>query len=333
MSRLAPLKLPIIAAPMFLASGPELVIECCRAGIVGTFPALNQRTSEEFESWLIQIKQALLNEPEQTTTQDNLPAPYGVNLVVHKSNPRAAQDLELCVKHKVPLVITSLGAAKEVVDAVHSYGGLVFHDAVNARYAKKAADAGVDGIICVSSGAGGHAGAINPFALIAEVRAVFDGMLLLGGCLSTGQDVAAAQMMGADFAYMGTRFINTHESLVDDAYRDMIIRSHAEDIIYTPKVSGVPASFMRESMVAAGLDPNDKRPKEVIDYGTDLSIDAPEDAKQASSAEKKKKGAWADIWSAGQGVASISDVVSVKELVKRLEEEYKAATDRFQNLQ
>lgn len=336
MQTLNNLKLPIIAAPMFLASGPELVIECCKAGIVGTFPALNQRTSEEFESWLVQIKQALHSEAEQKAStgkaHQDLPAPYGVNLVVHKSNPRAAQDLELCVRHEVPLVITSLGAAKEVVDAVHSYGGLVFHDAVNARYAKKAADAGVDGIICVSSGAGGHAGAINPFALLAEVRAVFNGTLLLGGCLSTGQDVAAAQMMGADLAYMGTRFINTHESLVDDAYRDMIIRSKAEDIIYTPKVSGVPASFMRESMIAAGLDPNDKRPKEVIDYGTDLSVDAPEDAKQDQSKEKKK-GAWADIWSAGQGVASISDVVTVKKLVDRLEREYRAAVDRFQSLQ
>ena len=314
------LKLPVIAAPMFLASGPQLVIECCKSGIVGTFPTLNQRTSDAFESWLIEINQALDLDNKSDT------APFGVNLVVHKSNPRVHADLELIVKHKVPLVITSLGAAKEVVDAVHSYGGLVFHDAVNARFAKKAAQAGVDGVICVSSGAGGHAGALNPFALLAEVKQVFDGTVLLGGCISTGQDIAAAQMMGADLAYMGTRFINTHESLVDQAYRDMIIDSGAEDIIYTPKVSGVPASFMRESLLNAGIDPNDKRPKEVIDYGNDLSIDAPEDAKQSDS---KKAGAWSDIWSAGQGVAAINNVLKVRELVDQLSNEYHNAISRF----
>jgi len=316
------LRIPAIAAPMFLASGPELVIETCKSGVLGTFPALNQRTTEGFEQWVIQIKASLLAYENHTGRKA---APYGVNLIAHKSNPRLQADLAVCVKHEVPLIITSLGAVSELVDQVHNYGGLVFHDVINTRFARKAAGAGVDGLICVAGGAGGHAGTWNPFALLAEIRQFFDKTILLAGCISSGQDIAAAQMMGADLAYMGTRFINTAESLVNDDYRQMIMDAQAGDIVYTPKVSGVHASFMRASMVAAGLDPDDLRPKEKIDYGADLSIDA-STAGNANdgqkSAEKKKMGAWADIWSAGQGVGAIQDVVPVADLVTRLEKEY-----------
>lgn len=316
------LRIPAVAAPMFLASGPELVIETCKAGVVGTFPALNQRTSDGFEDWLIHIRQAL-TDFEQVS--GNKAAPYGVNLIVHKSNPRLQADLDLCVKYKVPLIITSLGAAAEVVEAVHAYGGLVFHDVINTRFARKAAAAGVDGLICVTGGAGGHAGTWNPFALIQAVRAFYDKTILLAGCISTGQDIAAAQMMGADLAYMGTRFINTTESLVNDEYRQMVIDSNPEDIIYTPKVSGVHASFMKASLMAAGIDPDDLTPKEVIDYGNDLSVDAPQDGKGRESRKANKKGAWADIWSAGQGVAAIQDVQPVAHLIAQLEEQYRQA--------
>ena len=318
------LSLPAIAAPMFLASGTELVIETCKSGIAGTFPALNQRTSEGFEQWLQEITQALDKYEKDTGKQA---APYGVNLIVHKSNPRLEADLALCVKYKVPFVITSLGAAVDVVDRVHSYGGLVFHDVINARFARKAQAAGVDGLVCVTGGAGGHAGTRNPFALLAEVREFFEGTILLAGCISSGQDIAAAQMMGADFAYMGTRFINTHESLVSEEYRQMIIDSTADDIIYTPKVSGIHASFMRASMEAAGIDPSDMRPKEVIDYGNDLSVDATKE----SGKKEKAQGAWSTIWSAGQGVAAIHETQSVAQLANQLREEYGEACERQAN--
>ncbi|MEM7293588.1 MAG: nitronate monooxygenase, partial [Pseudomonadota bacterium] len=206
------LQLPAVAAPMFLISNPSLVTACCKNGIVGTFPALNQRSSEGFEEWLLEIDETLQVYEQETGKQ---PAPFGVNLIVHKSNPRVEADLELCVKHKVPLVITSLGAVSEVVDAVHSYGGIVFHDVIKRRHAQKAAEAGVDGLILVAAGAGGHAGVINPMPLISEIRQFFDKTLLLSGCISTGRDIASALQMGADLAYMGTRFINTREGNAD----------------------------------------------------------------------------------------------------------------------
>ncbi|MEQ9567312.1 MAG: nitronate monooxygenase, partial [Pseudomonadales bacterium] len=210
------LSLPVIAAPMFLISGPKLVIECCKNGIVGTFPALNQRTSEGFEEWLVQIKSELEQFEKETGKK---PAPFGVNLVVHPTNPRLEADVKLCMKHKVPLVITSLGAVSMVVDAIHNYGGLVFHDIIKKRHAEKAAEAGVDGLILVSAGAGGHGGTINPMSLITEVKKFFDKTIILSGCISTGRDIAAAMQMGADLAYMGTRFINTEESQATDEYR------------------------------------------------------------------------------------------------------------------
>ncbi|MBA4502316.1 NAD(P)H-dependent flavin oxidoreductase [Marinobacterium marinum] len=302
------LSLPLVAAPMFLISGPDLVIETCKAGVVGTFPALNQRTSEGFEQWLEQIHAAL----EQA---DN-PAPFGVNLIVHPTNTRLQADLALIVKHRVPLVITSLGAVREVVDAVHSYGGLVFHDVTNIRHARKAAEAGVDGLIAVCAGAGGHAGTLSPFALVNEIRQFFKGTVLLAGCLSSGRDIASARMLGADLAYVGTRFINTRESQASDGYKQMIREATAADIIYTPKISGIPANFLKPSLIEAGLD---------SDTGSDKEINLGEEL----TAPKDGASAWKTIWSAGQGVGSIHDQPPVAELITQLRQEFSAAADTF----
>jgi len=294
------LKLPVIAAPMFLVSGPELVIASCKAGVIGTFPALNQRTTEGYSEWLDEIKAALGPEDAQ----------YGVNIIVHNTNPRVMADLEVTVRHKVPLVITSLGAVKDVVDAVHSYGGLVFHDVTTVRHAQKAAQAGVDGLILVCAGAGGHAGTWSPFALLNEVRQFFKGTILLSGCMSTGQDVATAMMLGADFAYLGTRFINTTESRAPDEYKDMIDEAHAADIVYTPAISGIPANFMSQSLIANGLDPKSLPDKTKVDLGKELDHEVK---------------AWKSVWSAGQGVGSIDDVPTTAELVARLKREFDEA--------
>lgn len=290
----ARLKLPVIAAPMFLASGPDLVIACCNAGICGTFPALNQRTTDDFADWLKHIEDRLAPGA----------APFGVNLIVHRSNPRLKADLETVVAHKVPLVITSLGAVREVVDAVHSYGGLVFHDVINRRHAEKAAEAGVDGMIAVCAGAGGHAGTMSPFALVPEIRSVFDGTIALAGALSTGAHIAAARALGADLAYIGTRFIATRESMVSDAYKQMIVSGRAADIVYTSAISGVPASFLRPSMIAAGLDPENLPTHGKMDLGSEAK-------------------AWKTVWSAGQGVGSITDIPAAADLIARLERDYR----------
>ena len=302
------LSIPVIAAPLFLISGPKLVIECCKNGIVGTFPALNQRTSEGFEEWLIQIKSEL-DEFEKETGKK--PAPFGVNLIVHNTNPRVRADLKICIKHKVPIVITSLGAVSRLVDAVHSYGGLVFHDIVKKRHAEKATEAGVDGLILVSAGAGGHAGTINPMALISEIKSFFNKTVILSGCISNGRDVASALQMGADLAYMGTRFINTKESRAPEDYKQMIIDSSATDIVYTAAVSGVPASFLRPSLESMGITEEMWGRKAKMDFGKELD---------AAQAEAK---AWSTIWSAGQGVTNISDDLPVQELVDRITNEFK----------
>jgi nitronate monooxygenase len=294
------LRLPVVAAPMFLVSGPDLVVEACKSGIVGTFPALNQRSTEGFRSWVVDIKRQLGKDAP----------PFGVNLIVHKSNPRLEADLKVCIEEKVPLIITSLGAVAELVAQVHSYGGVVFHDVTNLRHAQKAAQAGVDGLIAVAGGAGGHAGRINPFALVGQIRQFFDRTLLLAGALSRGQDILAAQAMGADLAYMGTRFIATAESQAQPEYKQMILASEAEDIVYTPAVSGVPASFMRASLEKAGISNFNDRGE--VDFGHKLTLD--DEAK-----------AWKTIWSAGHGVSNIKDVPKVSELVARLEREYQAA--------
>ncbi|CAD5108213.1 NAD(P)H-dependent flavin oxidoreductase [Zestomonas carbonaria] len=297
------LRLPVVAAPMFLVSNPQLVLACCRNGVVGSFPALNQRESSGFKAWLEEIEAGL----------DADSAPFAVNLIVHHSNPRLQADLAICVEHRVPIVITSLGAVKEVVDAVHSYGGLVFHDVTTRRHAEKAAEAGVDGLIAVAAGAGGHAGTWSPFALIAEIRQFFDKTLLLSGCLNHGHEVLAAQVLGADLAYMGTRFIATRESAADEAYKQMIIGAKAADIIHTPAVSGVPASFMRQSLEKAGYDMQRLQDKGELNYGEKL--------KPVSDEAK----AWKTVWSAGQGVGEIDDLPSVDELIQRLDHEYRAA--------
>ncbi|MGB1970970.1 MAG: NAD(P)H-dependent flavin oxidoreductase [Flavobacteriaceae bacterium] len=300
------LKLPVVAAPMFLISGPQLVIECCKNGVVGTFPALNQRSTDGFESWVIEIKSALKQFEAETGKKA---APFGVNFIVHNTNPRLEADLAICVKHKVPLIITSLGAVSELVKTVHDYGGLVFHDIIKKRHAEKAAEAGVDGLILVSAGAGGHAGSINPMALVAEVRQFFDKTILLSGCISTGRDIASALQMGADLAYMGTRFINVEESNADQAYRQMIIESNASDIIYTAAVSGVHANFLRPSLEAMGITQAMWDKEKKIDFGSELD---------AAKAEAK---AWKTIWSAGQGVTTIHDTTPTADLITRLKQE------------
>lgn len=305
------LTLPVVAAPMFLISGPRLVIETCKNGVVGTFPALNHRTTAGFDGWLTEIETSLA-EFEQTTGKKA--APYGVNLIVHRTNPRLQADLEVVVKHKVPIVITSLGAVKEIVNAVHSYGGIVIHDVINRRHAAKAAAAGVDGLILVSAGAGGHAGLLNPMPFIGEIKAFFDGLILLSGCISTGRDVASAMQMGADFAYMGTRFINTEESKADDAYRQMIIDTGTKDIIYTAAVSGVNANFLRPSLEAMGITKEFWSKKAKIDFGNELDAGKAEEAK-----------AWKTIWSAGQGVATIKDTLPVADLIARMKQTFRAA--------
>lgn len=303
------LKIPVVASPMFIVSQMALVKECCKNGIIGTFPALNQRTSQGFEDWLIELNEEFKN--RETETGEKAP-PYGVNLIVHRSNPRVHADLEICVRHKVPIIITSLGAVKELVDDVHSYGGLVFHDVTNLRHARKAIAAGVDGLILVTAGAGGHAGTTNPMPLIAEIREIFDGIILLGGNISTGRDVASVLQMGADLAYMGTRFINTDEAIADDDYKQMIIDSGSDDIVYTAAISGVPANFLKKSLINAGITSEMWNFKNKIDFGSELNTEAK---------------AWKTIWSAGQGVATIKDSLPTADLIARLKSEFVEAIE------
>ncbi len=303
------LSLPAIAAPLFLISGPKLVIECCKNGIVGTFPALNQRTSEGFEEWLIEIKTELQKFEDKTGKKA---APFGVNLIVHPTNPRLEADIKLCIKHKVPIVITSLGAVSTVVNAIHSYGGLVFHDIIKKRHAEKANEAGVDGLILVAAGAGGHAGTINPMTLVAEIKKFFHKTIVLSGCIGTGRDIASALQMGADMAYMGTRFINTDESKATDEYRKMIIDAGASDVVYTAAISGVHANFLGASLKAAGITEEDMKKDAKIDFGKEMDTEAK---------------AWKTIWSAGQGVALIDDSIPVSELVNILKSEFKSAIE------
>jgi len=293
------LRVPVIAAPMFLISGPDLVVSCCRNGVIGSFPALNQRTTAGFADWLDEIARHLDGIDDA--------APFGVNLVVHRSNPRLEADLAVVIERKVPLVITSLGLNRDLIKAVHGYGGLVFHDVINLAFAAKAADAGVDGLIAVSAGAGGHAGPLNPFAALADIRRIFDGTLVLGGALSTGAQVAAARMAGADMAYLGTRFMATQESMAPPALRSMLLDASAADIVYTPAISGVHGNFLRPSIVAAGRDPDDLSKPASYDFGT---------------TEAK---AWRDIWAAGQGVGTIRDVPAAADLCRRLADEYEEA--------
>jgi nitronate monooxygenase len=300
------LAIPAIASPMFIVSQPELVIAQCRAGVVGSFPSLNARPSGVFEEWLQRLQAEL-------TEQD---APFAVNLIVHRSNTRLEEDLALCVHYKVPIVITSLGAREDVNQAVHSYGGIVLHDVINDKYAHKAIEKGADGLIAVASGAGGHAGTLSPFALIQEIREWFDGPLALSGAIATGGAIAAARAMGADLAYIGSAFIATEEAHAVDGYKQMIVDSNGEDIVYTNLFTGVHGNYLKPSIVAAGMDP-DHLP--VSDPSKmDFAVDKASNAK-----------AWRDIWGCGQGIGAVHAVVPAAALVERLAGEYRAAIARL----
>ena len=309
------LRLPIICSPMFIASGPALVAAQCKAGLVGSFPALNARPAEQLDVWLTQLQDELAQ--WQAQHPQRKVGPIAVNQIVHQSNDRLAQDVATCVKHQVPIIISSLRAPpQEMLDAVHSYGGIVLHDVISLRHAEKALEAGVDGLILVAAGAGGHAGTLSPFALVGEVRKMFQGPLVLSGAIATGDAVLAAQAMGADFAYMGSRWLATRESNVDEAYRQAIVDSTAADVVYTNLFTGVHGNYLKKSIVNAGLDP-DKLPeadKTKMNFG---------------SGGGSKAKAWRDIWGAGQGVGLMDDVPGVAEMVDRLEAEYHAARTRL----
>jgi nitronate monooxygenase len=303
------LRIPVICAPMFIAGNPKLVIEQCKAGVVGSFPALNARPKEALDGWLTEIESALAGQPNA--------APYAVNQICHKSNDRLEHDIEICIKHKVPITITSLRAPNDVIPKIHAYGGIVLHDVISVRHAEKALEAGVDGLILVCAGAGGHAGTLSPFALIGEVRRFFDGPIVLSGAISSGNAILAAQAAGADLAYIGTRFLATPEASVPDRYKEEIVRSAAADIVYTDLFSGVSGNYLKHSVIAAGFDPLNmpKSDPKKMNFGTE------------GGAEKK---VWRDIWSAGQGVGQIDSVMPVAQVVDRLESEYLAARQRLQ---
>ncbi|WP_405220445.1 NAD(P)H-dependent flavin oxidoreductase [Lentisalinibacter sediminis] len=301
------LRLPVIGAPMFIVSTPDLVLAQCKAGIVGAFPALNARPQSMLDEWLQRITGEL--DAYRKANPDKPVAPFAVNQIVHASNDRLQADMETCVKYRVPIIITSLRPPSEVVEAVHGYGGLVFHDVINLRHARKAAEQGVDGIIAVCAGAGGHAGTLSPFALVKEIREFFDGTVILSGCMSNGGDVFAARAIGADLAYIGTRFIATDEANAMPDYKQMLVDSAASDIVYTSLFSGVHGSYLKPSVARAGMDPDNlpEADKNAMDFG--------------SGGDSHKK-AWKDIWSAGQGVGSIHQVMPVADLVERLAGEY-----------
>ena len=304
------LRLPVIGSPLFIVSSVRLVIEQCKAGIVGAFPALNARPGPVLEEWLIQIDTEL--KAFQQAHPQRRVAPFAVNQIVHSSNDRLDHDIALCKKHKVPIQITSLRAPDAVVEAAHSYGGLVFHDVTNVKHAKRALQAGVDGLILVCAGAGGHAGTLSPFALITAVREFYDGTIILSGAIANGASILAAQAAGADLAYMGTRFIASQEANAVDAYKQAVVDSAAEDIIYTNLFTGVHGNYLRSSIVNAGLDP-------------EALPEADKSKMNFASGGGSKAKAWRDIWGSGQSVAGIHDVPPVGELVDRLEAEYKAA--------
>lgn len=306
------LSLPVIASPMFIASGPALVAAQCKAGIVGSFPALNARPAELLDTWLTDLQSELAD--YQAAHPDKKVGPIAVNQIVHQSNDRLEHDVAVCVKHQVPIIISSLRAPpKEMLDAVHAYGGIVLHDVVSIRHAEKALEAGVDGLILVAAGAGGHAGALSPFALVGEVRKFFDGPIALSGSIATGDAILAAQAMGADFAYIGSRWLATRESNVTDAYRDAIVASSAADVIYTNLFTGVHGNYLKKSIEAAGLDPD--------------NLPVSDKSKMSFGSGSAK--AWRDIWGAGQGVGLMDDVPTVAEMVERLAQQYRAAKERL----
>jgi nitronate monooxygenase len=307
------LRIPVVGSPLFIVSGPELVIAQCKAGVVGSFPALNARPEPVLGEWLQRIQDELA--AHDASNPKHRAAPYAVNQIVHKSNNRLEHDVEMCVKYKVPVVITSLGAQPWLNEAIHSYGGVVLHDIINIAHAKKALEKGADGLIAVCAGAGGHAGTLSPFALIQEIREFFDGPLLLSGSIANGGAVLAAQAMGADLAYMGSAFIATEEANADQGYKDMIAASSAEDIVYSNLFTGVHGNYLKPSIINAGLDP------------ANLPQSDPSAMNFGSGGNTAKK-AWKDIWGCGQGIGAVKDVPTVAGLVDRLEREYEEAKAR-----
>lgn len=304
------LRLPVVGAPMFIVSGPELVIAQCKAGVIGSFPALNARPESLLDEWLHQIREELA--AWDRDHPDRPSAPFAVNQIVHRSNGRLEHDIEACVRHKVPIVISSVGARPEVNEAVHSYGGLTLHDVIHDTHARKAVEKGADGLILVAAGAGGHAGSINPIALVQDTRAWFDGPLLLSGCIATGGAILAAQAMGADLAYIGSAFIATDEANAPLAYKQMVVDSDAEDILYTDMFTGIRGNYLKPSIVAAGLDADN------LIKGEGSNLDKMSDAKAK---------AWRDIWGAGQGVGAVGGIVPTTALIERLTGEYVAAAE------
>ena len=310
-------RLPVIGAPLFTVSYPELVMAQCKAGIVGSFPALNARPVEKLDEWITSMKEELAEYKE--SNPDEIVAPFAVNQICHHSNNRLKADMDICVKHEVPIIITSLRAPKSVVDAVHSYDGAVMHDVINIRHAKKAVDEGADGLILVCAGAGGHAGTLSPFALVREVREFFDGPIALSGSISHGASVLSAQAIGADFAYIGTRFIATKEANATQGYKDMIVDSSANDIMYSSTFTGVNGNYLRPSVENAGLDPENLpyADKNDMNFGT------------SGGAGDNQKKAWKDIWGSGQGIGTLHDVPTVRESVDLMIKEYQQASERL----
>ena len=304
------LRLPLVASPLFILSSKELVVEQCKAGIVGSFPSLNARGEGEFERWLQYINREL--DDYNQANPDSPAAPYAVNLIVHGTNPRVAEDLALCVKYEVPIVITSLGAREDVNDAVHSYGGITLHDIVDNKFARKAIAKGADGIIAVAAGAGGHAGTLSPFALVQEIREWFDGPLLLSGCMSTGPAILGALAMGADLAYMGSAFIATEEANAVEGYKNMVTECGADDIIYTSAISGVHGNYLKPSIEASGLDPDT------------LPEGDPSQLAALSDTDTEVK-AWKTIWGCGQGIGPVKSVVKASELIEDLVGQFEQA--------
>lgn len=309
------LTLPVIGSPMFIVSGPELVIAQCCAGIVGSFPSLNARPQEELEPALVRIRNELASYRAGAAHPEQKVAPFAVNLIVHQSNSRVEHDLEVCIRQRVPIIITSLRSPEGLVRQVHAYGGIVLHDVTNVRHAHKALEAGVDGLILVCAGAGGHAGVLSPFALVNEVRRFYDGPLALSGSITNGNAILAAQVMGCDLAYIGTRFIATREANASDEYKQMVIESKAADVVYTPYFSGVPGNYLKPSIRLSGLDPD--------------NLPSAEPSKMNFDNRHGKPKAWKDIWSAGQGVGDINDNPPVAEVVARMAAEYRRAKEKI----
>ena len=305
-----PLSIPVIGSPLFIISNPDLVIAQCKAGVIGSFPSLNARPVSLLDEWLARITEELAT--HDRANPDKPSAPFAVNQIVHKSNDRLEQDLALCVKYKVPVVITSLGARTDVNDAVHSYGGITLHDIINVKFARKAIEKGADGLIAVAAGAGGHAGTTSPFALIEEIREWFEGPIALSGSIASGRGVLAARAIGADFAYIGSAFIATEEANASQGYKQMITESAADDIVYSNLFTGVHGNYLRPSIIAAGLDPDN------------LPQSDPSKMNFGSGGNTDKK-AWKDIWGCGQGIGAVKSVVPAAELIARLEREYHAA--------